>query len=189
MTKELFGERGSRLEEEFFTKYNQELLQRIRQKGEQEERKSALSEVSGITNDAVLEKMVALDLCNETLVALSLVPLVSVAWADGSIDEKEREAVLAGAEEAGLGKGDLSYRLLGNWLEFEPQPGLLGTWKDYVTGLCENMGPEERKVLKQELLGRARAVAAAAGGFLGLGKKVSAEEEKVLEDLEGAFLE
>jgi hypothetical protein len=187
MTKELFGERRSRLEEEFFTKYNQELLKKIREKGEREERKSALSQVSGITNEGVLNKMVALDLCNETLVALSLVPLVSVAWADGSIDDKERKAVLAGAEEAGLRKGDLSYRLLENWLEYQPQPDLLGTWKDYVAGLCENLEPEERGALREELLGRARTVAAAAGGFLGMGKKVSAEEEKVLEDLASAF--
>ena len=40
--------------------------------------------------------------------------------------------------------------------------------------------------LKQELLGRARTVAESAGGFLGIGK-ISSEEEDKLEELARAF--
>jgi hypothetical protein len=41
--------------------------------------------------------------------------------------------------------------------------------------------------LKQDLLGRARGVAEAAGGFLGLGKRISSAEQAVLTELEQAF--
>ena len=44
-----------------------------------------------------------------------------------------------------------------------------------------------RGALKEDLLGRARAVAEAAGGLLGFGNKVSKSEQAVLDDLEEAF--
>ena len=41
--------------------------------------------------------------------------------------------------------------------------------------------------LRDEVLGRARAVAQATGGFLGMGSKISVEEEVVLGQLAKAF--
>ena len=41
--------------------------------------------------------------------------------------------------------------------------------------------------LKSDLLGRARTVAEAAGGILGLGSKVSKSEQAMLEELAHAF--
>ncbi len=43
------------------------------------------------------------------------------------------------------------------------------------------------QALRADLLGRARRVAEAAGGFLGLGRRVSAAEQAVLERLAAAF--
>jgi hypothetical protein len=45
----------------------------------------------------------------------------------------------------------------------------------------------ERESLKQQILGRARSVAEATGGFLGLGSKISSEEEIILAELAKAF--
>jgi uncharacterized membrane protein YebE (DUF533 family) len=70
-------------------------------------RKEALAAASGITDDAVLDRLAAFNLGADTLAALSVAPLVVVAWADGGIDDKERSAVLAGAAEAGLGRQDV----------------------------------------------------------------------------------
>ena len=41
--------------------------------------------------------------------------------------------------------------------------------------------------MREKILGRARAVAEAAGGILGFGSKISPEEEVVLAELEKAF--
>jgi hypothetical protein len=49
------------------------------------------------------------------------------------------------------------------------------------------MDAADRNRLKSELLGRARRVAEAAGGFLGLGSKVSRAEEAILTELAAAF--
>ncbi len=121
------------------------------------------------------------------MAALSLVPLVEVAWADGTLDAKEQSALLAAAEQAGLSKDSASYRLLEEWFRERPSPKLLAAWKAYVAGLSRTLDVHAKHALKQDLLGRARVVAEAAGGFLGLGKRISSAEQAVLTELEQAF--
>jgi hypothetical protein len=62
------------------------------------------------------------------------------------------------------------------------------SWSSYVKGLCERLDEAGRSALKTEILGRAEAVAEAAGGFLGLGSKISKEEQEALDRLERAFV-
>ena len=119
--------------------------------------------------------------------ALALVPLVEVAWADGNMDRRERRAVLSAASDAGLQESGTAYQLLEGWLGTRPRPTLLETWKEYVSGLVEEMTADTRFALMDQILGRARAVAEAAGGFLGMGSKVSTEEQAMLDQLEQAF--
>jgi hypothetical protein len=61
---------------------------------------------------------------------------------------------------------------------------LLETWKTYVKRLWGRFTSEERWRMRENLLGSAREVAEAAGGFLGLTSKISAAERRVLEELE-----
>jgi tellurite resistance protein len=112
-----------------------------------------------------------------------------VAWADGSIDDKERSVAFAKAAELGLAKEDISRQLFERWLSEPPPPSLLATWKEYIGVLSASLGPEVRRALRQELLDRARAVAEAAGGFLGIARRVSPAEEDVLKELERALPE
>ena len=187
MSKDLLANRGKALEESFFAKQNEALRQRLRDMEETRAKKEAFAAASGITDDIVLEKLVALNIGSETLAALSLVPLVAVAWADGSIDDKERSAVLSAAAKMGLSKQDISYQLLERWLAEHPPPALLANWKDYIDALSVTLSHQAKHALKSELMGRARVVAAAAGGFLGIGQKISSAERAVLEELERAF--
>ena len=55
-----------------------------------------------------------------------------------------------------------------------------------MRALAETMSAEDRRFFKGRVLDRARGVAEAAGGFLGIGK-VSAREQKVLDELASAF--
>jgi hypothetical protein len=63
---------------------------------------------------------------------------------------------------------------------------MLEAWTTYTTGLCASITPAERAALRSVVMGQARAVAEAAGGFLGVGK-VSGAEEEMLARLERAF--
>ena len=187
MGDEFLGDRRRALEEAFFAKENDRLLQNLRQADAGKSGQDALATVSGIADDALLGKLAALGVGSGALAALSLVPLVAVAWADKSLDAREREAVLAGAAEAGVGEAGAARDLLNAWLREPPPPGLLSAWADYARVVSTSLDEAGRQALRDELLGRARRVAEATGGVLGLGRKVSAAEQAVLDRLAVAF--
>jgi len=178
--------RAKALEESFFERENQKLLRELRERARAEEKRAILAEALNFEDEEVLDKMVELDLEPETIVAFGLVPLVEVAWADGTIQQKERDAILRAAGERGIKAGSTNYQLLQNWLQHQPQPALLEVWRHYSTVLLSSLGPESGALLKKRVIGNARAVAEAAGGFLGLAS-ISAVEKAVLEDLESTF--
>lgn len=182
-----FGGRRRELEDEFFLKRDMELLQALREQSASKEKKKALADASGIADERLLDQLVEHDICGETLAALSLIPLIAVAWADNNIAGKEREAVLTAAEQKGLDKQHPGHQLLQGWLKRKPDPKLLSVWKGYVAALCETLDDQPKAALKEDLIGRTRAVAEAAGGMLGFGNKISKPEQDVLADLEKAF--
>src|SRR5687768_5091475 len=112
MTKEFLGNRRVSFEEMFFAKQDAKVLAQLREEGERKAAVESLARASGIENSDLLERLVALGIDAKSWTALSLVPLVEVAWADGSIDEKERAAVLAAASEHGLHRTSPGYVLL-----------------------------------------------------------------------------
>jgi len=176
----------SSLEDAFFFEQNRTLIERRTELGKMAESKEVLGRVSGITNDAVLERLVNLKVRPETLAALALFPLIEVVWADGDVDEKERVMVLTHATSQGIAVGSGEYELLERWLAHRPEASLLDAWQHYVRGLCECLSRSERDSLKEELMQNVRKAAEASGGFLGLGK-TSSQEEQVLAKLESSF--
>jgi tellurite resistance protein len=175
------------LEDAFFAKQDAELRRRLQETESVRMMKEALRAASGITDDAVLDQLIALGLHSETVAALALIPLVEVAWADGNIDATERQAILSAAQGAGLAEHNTSYQLLENWMTNRPDPTLLSAWKHYVGALAASLSAEAKDALRQDLLERARTVAEAAGGFLGFGNKISPAEQAKLTELEQAF--
>jgi hypothetical protein len=179
-------ERGQALEEQFFKKQEAEQLKALREKQNKAEAKEALAKASGMTDDAVLERLVELEISPETVSAVSLVPLVAVAWADGKMDDNERKAILMAAKGKGIEEDTPALELLESWLQSAPEDELLDAWEGYIGALDEHLNPEQKKVLRTQVVARARDVANAAGGFLGF-KKIDAAEERVLARLEAAF--
>jgi hypothetical protein len=187
MTEDFLAERRRALEESFFNKQNEALRLKLREREQASARKEALAAASGISDEATLSRLLALRISSETLAALYLVPLVEVAWADGKIEAAERKALLSAAQGAGMHDGNPSYGLLEGWLAQRPNSELLEAWKQYIRVLTETMDSAAKQTLKRDLVGRAKSVAEAAGGFLGVGGKVSAAEQKVINELEAVF--
>ena len=77
--------------------------------------------------------------------------------------------------------------MLEDWLTIQPGGDLLDTWKDYIRALCETLTAETKENLQTQIITRARSVAEATGGILGLGNKISSSEQSVLDDLSAAF--
>lgn len=175
---------AAKLEEAFFAGENAGLLEELRRTTEDDARRQALRDVVKIRDEAFLNRLVALGLGPETALALTLIPLIFVAWADGKLDDREREAIFESARERGVTADRIGRQLLKDGLAHKPDPRLLSLWKTYVTRLWGCFTADERWRMRSNVLRSAREVAEAAGGILGLTSKISAEERRVLEDLE-----
>jgi hypothetical protein len=181
---EILRDRGKALEDEFFHRQNQRLLERLSERKAAESTRDALAKASGITTPAVLDELIKLGIRADTVAALSIVPLLEVAWADGTLDAKERRAVI---DTTGLAPGSTVATLIEGWLDRRPDPRLFIAWTHLVQAMCEQLGPSGAAKLKAGLLERAAAVAAASGGRFGIGSKVSSSEAAALARLEAAF--
>ncbi len=155
--------------------------------GDEARARREIAEASGIGDEALLARLTGLGIRAETLAAFTLVPLVEVAWADGRMDRRERDAILHGAEAKGIREDSWSHRLLRIWTYDPPPPGLFEAWNAFVAALGEQLDDGERAAFARRLTGATRAVAEAAGGLLGLRDPVSAEEEAVLERLRASL--
>jgi len=187
MSDRFLDDRRAGLEEAFFARQNEELRRRLVEADVQSDRRQALAAASHIQDPAVLDRLLALGLGAETLSALTLVPLVLVAWADGDLSDLERQAVMEAAALQGIHDKAPAHALLEGWLRTKPGPHLAAAWKDYVRALAQPLDLEARRELELHVLEQARKVADAAGGFLGLTSRISAAEREMLSDLGAAF--
>lgn len=175
------------LEEQFFANQEAELVEKLRQELKAKEAKEALASASGIKDPTVLDELHELGINATTLAALSMVPLVEVAWADLELDKREKGAILKAAADKHIEPGTPSYDLLQNWLKEKPEASVRKAWHDYVQALCKSLTPENKAKFHQEIMAVAHYVAKASGGILGMIDKVSNAEEKTLAELETAF--
>jgi hypothetical protein len=187
MAEEFLGDRKRALEEEFFRKQEAALLNQLRTAQAKESAQEALAAATGVRDSAVLQKLSTLGITSDTLLALGLVPLVAIAWADGTLDDKERQAIVTSLDAAGIVANSPAAQLVQSWLSNPPPASMLEAWSSYTATLAAELSPTERHNLRDSVLGRARAVAEAAGGFLGLGSRVSKAEEELLQRLARAF--
>jgi len=170
----------------FFAEGDVTLVKQREELQRMEHTKKVLSGLSGITNQDILQKFIELDVSPEAVTSLALVPLVMIAWADGEVDDKEREAVLNSLRGYGLIKNNVNYTLLNEWLGKRPPRKMLDAWTHYISEICGSLSAEERAELKANIMGHAAAVAGASGGFLSI-TKISPEEEGMLAKLKKAF--
>ena len=178
-----FASRAKALENVFFHKVDAEMLASLRSQLHAGQDLAELAAASGIRDRQLLRELIDLGITAENLLVLWLVPLTQVAWADGSVDLKERQAVEEAMADAGFASDSPAWKLLESWLDHPPSEDVLEAWREYATTLIHRTNPDQRVHLEHELLGRARDVARAAGGALNLGA-VSRAEETVLRQIE-----
>jgi hypothetical protein len=184
----LFCERRQALEDNFFRKEEERALAALKTKKAREEALRDLGKITGVSDPGVIQRLVDLGVTVETAAALSLVPPVLVAWADGQCDDKERAAVLEAAKQAGVTDGTPAFSLLEGWLNRQPPADLEQTWAAYFDSLASRLPEKDAHALGTELLARARKVAEISGGILGLFERVSRAESSVLHALEKVLL-
>ena len=166
------------LEEAFFTKYNEELLAKLRAKEQAKQKKQGLAAATGISEEKVLDDLLAAGVEPETLAALALAPLVLLAWRDGVLTDRERSAILRAADEQGMSHSSTAYQLIEKWLKERPGDELVAAWKGYVEALRKNLSAPAYAALRKDILDRTTKIARSAGSYLGFSRVT--KEEKVL---------
>ena len=139
MSDDFLADRRSALEDAFFRRRDAELVEQMKQQMSEDSQRDALAESSGITDEKLLDRFVEMKLNSDTVAALSLVPLVQVAWADNKLESAERDAILSAAVESGIGKDKPAYKLLLSWLESAPESDVVSAWSDYVQALSKTL--------------------------------------------------
>ena len=185
MSQDLLAAKSRALENSFFRERDLGLLAYLRSQADQT--RNQLAEISKIHDIKVLDDLIRVGITAESFTALSLLPLVRIAWADAEIQDSERAAILQAAETEGISKDSTNYQLLKGWLDDRPNPTLLEAWREYAVELAKELDDASLAEVRRITLDRARRVAELTGGILGLSHEISKEEERALIDLARAF--
>ena len=187
MSQSSFEAQATMLEREFYGGIDRELIVQVQEHLEQTVDAPATA-FPGISNQRILSELQSAEITPKTLMAFALFPSIYVAWSDGDLAEKEKDAILKAAETVGVILGSPAFGLLNSWLNKKPAEELFSAWKEFVIAVRPALSDVAFQELRDAATTRARDVAAAAGGMLGV-FKISAAEEKALVALDQVFAE
>ena len=183
MADDAMAKRGRGLEEDYFHRKEKELVEKLRKRREAEAQRQELGQGAGISNEEILKTLQELGYTRETVLLFHLVPLISVAWADNKVSGPERDLIIEAARARGISADSPADKQLNDWLTNRPSEEFVEQTLRVINNLAETEVPEEREMRRQNYLKLAMSVAEASGGILGLGSKVSDEEQAVLDRL------
>lgn len=139
--------------------------------------KHAIAESLKTDDLSLAERIKALGFSGASAQVFDLMPLVHVAWADGSVQKGERAAILRVLELRGVATGSEAFLLMESLLEERPSDEYMS---ESLAVLKELVGQGKGGSEIVDLCGQ---VASAAGGFLGLVGKVGAEERALIDEI------
>ena len=190
MTKDAFKDRERGFEEDFFRKSDARLIEKMRNRARLDEVVAELAKVLQVENPELLRRVIDLGINMSTGSALLLAPLVQVAWAEGKVTDKEREAVLRLAAGRGVEKGTPAEAQLLGWLDRRPDDAVFRTAIEVIKAGLSRLPSNEREERIASIVQACREVSEASGGIakaLGVGSGVSTEEQSVLDVVSGAL--
>jgi hypothetical protein len=167
----------------YFRRKDAELIQDLKVKEAAHKERAEIKQAAGITDDHVGAELQACGYDRETVRVLHLVPLLRVAWVDGEISREEKQHILEAARLHGVEPDSRAHRRLESWLEHQPGDEFFRKSLRAVRAVLHAMEPEQKHAQRFGLLSLCMKVAAASGGFFGLGSKISAAERALLTEI------
>lgn len=174
------------LEEEYFRKQDEELIERLRKAAAEDSARRELGERSGLTDPDLLRDLDALGFTPETVSLLPLLPILQVAWAEGGISPAERRLILDVARNRGIVEGSLADHQLAEWLAARPSAAVFSRAGRLINAMLAAGSAEMHDLTADDLVKYCESIAAASGGILGIGK-VSAQERAALAQVQAAL--
>ncbi len=169
-----------------FPRQDAKLLEKLRAQAKLGDLATALKEKLQVDDTELLEEIGNLGVTSETGAALLLAPLVQVAWVDGVVTDREREAVLELAASRGVPPGSPAHAKLVEWLDQRPPDRLFDVALTTIKVGLSVLPPAERREREQRVENACRHVAVASGGLAGLfgmGGEINKLEAKLLETI------
>jgi len=132
---------------------------------------------STIVRFSIADRVRGLGFEGEAASLVDLLPLVHVAWADGSVHAKERAAILKVLDVRGMPSGR-PYEVMLALLEKKPSQAYLDESLSVLKQLCKDDAGHQKSVVQMCL-----DVAKSAGGFLGVFRKINPREREIIEHI------
>jgi hypothetical protein len=163
------------LEEEYFRKQDQELIEKMRKAAAADESRRALGAQSGIEDPALLREI--------ELLVLPLVPILQVAWAEGGVSPEERKMILDVARARGIVAESAADRQLAEWLAHKPPQDVFTRAGRLISAMLAAHSGEAGALTADDLVKHAESIAAASGGLFGM-HKISKQERAAIAQIQ-----
>jgi hypothetical protein len=168
--KDKFAQREHWLEEEYFGRKNQELIEKLRESRAREADRQKMAEMMAVDDQDVLEALQDLGYTSETIPLLHLVPLVEVAWAEGGVADREREMIFKIAEARGVPPDGVAHEMLSHWLENRPSEKFFDNSLRAIRVIFDLLPEEQRLAGRRDLIAYCSQIASAvSSGIFGPG--------------------
>ncbi|MBK8266132.1 MAG: TerB family tellurite resistance protein [Nannocystis sp.] len=162
-------------EDIYFKKQEMAARQRIR-----DEMARAGERAGDGQRQGLADRLRELGFVGEKAKLFDLMPLIHVAWADGSVSRKERSTILDVVRARGVQPGTDAFQMIESMLEEAPDASFMS---ETLAVLKEVTGGKRVESIVELCL----AVANASGGFLGLGGKIADEERERIREIASHF--
>jgi hypothetical protein len=172
-----------RREDEFFYKRDQELILTARRQAESETQFHELMAVTGIRDHQTLQDLQRFDYNPQTVHLLELMPLVQIAWSDGSVNKLERERIFKIARLEGIETGDPTWHRLAQSLETRPSDEFFQATLRGLRASLEGLPAEDRRRRDRKRIMHCKSVASVSRGFLGFGLRICDAERAAINEI------
>lgn len=181
-----FELRGRSYEERYFHMKDAELVEKLRSVFQRNLDRDELRKITGVQDEKLLDRLLDVQVRGEMMTAFKLLPLVEIAWADGTLDHREADAVEHAASRFGMTPGPAMERLR-EWLRRGPTPEVRALWRRYADELRNTLTPRQLSEFREDLLKTARGIADCSGGVLNVFFNTSVAEKRIIEEVRRAL--
>lgn len=176
----------SDIEDRYFLQQEIEQRAKLREKlaaeAEALRKDREIAKSAGTEDAALAERIRRLGFDGETVKVLDLLPLVHVAWADGTVQHSERALILHLIEERDLGKQHPATHFIESVLEHKPSLIFMEESLEVLHDLLKDKGKSGAAIV--DLCAK---VGESAGGMFGLGGEISHDERRLIEHIAKAL--
>jgi hypothetical protein len=133
-------------------------------------------------DDPAIDALHAIGFRPSTVALLDLLPLVELAWADGRVSPRERQAV-TGAAARRRDVGGSAHTQLGVWLQLRPAESLFHAGRRILGSILSRIDARAADRLRSRLATETALFVSPHGGLLGTEPDVSDDLRRVLHRL------